>query len=355
MISNTFFVHKTLEIIGLYKSTTKRNQCFYIKSSFCFTFPLWLLVSSILDAFYIFENIKMIITDKDKFFISFVISIISSLLSYCILVHKKRNIQSLLCFIQKRKLTNRSKKFNFLNILQVSNVALFLVRPFMVFFLMGSSIQYSLESRIFEIIVKCSIDFYQVHFPLYITLIYASFCSLSSAQLKAIQRGIKHINVFKEKSRIFNMFQFYRTILTFNKSVENIFSGSVLFLIAALFVNSFLCMKDIVTNIVSGFKLFHSSLNFVTSVMTMTILITFASEIPKTITDIKNSLCELYEEIALYGKEESFNEVKLLIDTFIRRETFSFSALNMVYFRRSLVIASYGTLISYGLLIISYR
>lgn len=355
MISSIFIVYKTLEIVGLYKSTTKLNHNLNIKSCFRFTFPLWLLISSILDAFYIFENRKTIITDKDKFFISFAISNISSLLTCGILVHKKRNIQSLLCFIVKLKLTDKSKKFYFLNILQVLNVVLFLVRPFVVFFLLGSSIQYFLERSVFEIIVKCLIDFYQVHFPLYITLIYASFCSLSSVQLKKIHRGINRINVVKEKHKIFNMLQFYRTILNFNKSIENIFSGSVLFLFAALFVNSFLCMKDIVTNIVSGFKLFHSSLNFVTSVLTMTILITFASEIPKDITDIKNSLCELYEKIALYGNEKSFNDIKLLIDTFMRRETFAFSALNMVYFRRSLVIASYGTLISYGLLIISYR
>lgn len=294
-------------------------------------------------------------TDKDKFLISFIISIISSLLIYSILIHKKRNIQSLFCFIEKLKLTTKSNKVNFLNILQMLNVVFFLVRPFMVFFFLKTSLQYSLKHRLFDIIVKCSIDFYQVHFPLYITLVYASFCSLSSVHLKKIHGGIKRISVVKEKHKFFKMLQFYRTILNFNKSIENIFSGSVLFLFSAFFVNIFLCMKDIVTNIVSGFRLFHSSLNFVTSVMTMTILITFASEIPKDITDIKDCLCELYEKIALYGNEKSLNDVKLLIDTFLRRETFAFSALNMVYFRRSLVIASYGTLISYGLLIISYR
>lgn len=261
----------------------------------------------------------------------------------------------MLCFTRKLKLTNKTKNFNFLNILQELNVVLFLVRPYMVFFLLCASVKYSLKRRIFTVIVKCSIDFHQVHFPLYITLIYDSFRSLSSVQLKIILRGIKRINIVKEKHRIFHIFQFYRIVLNFNKLIENIFSGSVLFLIAARFVNSFLCMKDIVTNSVSGFKLFHSGLNFVTSVMTMTILITFASEVPKVIADIKNSLCVLYEKIALYGNEQPFNEIKLLIDTFMRRETFAFSALNMAYFRRSLVIASYGTLISYELLIISYR
>lgn len=366
LISSLNFTYKALQIIGLYRFKIHINKK-NVKSFINVTFPLWLLTSSYMYTDFNFGSIFSRqyftgqILEEAKDFISYLISFFCSVSAYSILSYKKQNIQRLIYLIRSLSRKRDSNVlFILLNILQVLNVALFFLRPLIILYetMQTNTIRnyfILLKDHMFQVTVNYAIVFYEIHFSVYITLIYASFCSMCGILLKVVHRKLKYLDVDQDKDRIAVIFRFYRNIINVTMLTEDVFSGSVLFLMIALFVNSFIFMNYLLGLDPRELMFGYYAISFIMNIISITALIAFASEVPRTIDKIKRSFCSLDEILVLRKNDKNFNKLKMLTDAFLRRETFAFSALKMVYFERSLIFATYGTLISYGLLIVNFQ
>lgn len=316
---------------------------------------LWLILSLILSILYFIE---LYIITYFTVWLSYVATLVISLVTYVTLWLKKSQILNL----KKMVVNFHGTKFmqsTLLKFIQIPNLVLFLVYPAIILYLQLKTGNISMNIRdILYIGAKhYALNFYVITLPLSVTLLYANFCYWCSSELYVIENRIKCISVISNENRIISILNYYQSILNIATSVENAFSTVTFFSMVSYLFIAFACMGNLVKRIVSGnyYLIFIVSLNFVFAVFCMTILIVYASETPLIIERINGNLFVLEGKLSLTLNGRNSKFIKKFIKTFTKRKVFTFSACNMVHFKRSLIITSYGTLISYGLLLLQLQ
>lgn len=100
--------------------------------------------------------------------------------------------------------------------------------------------------------------------------------------LKTVDRNLIYLVVYKDKDIIANIYQLYRNIINVIKLTEDIFSGSVLFLMIRHY-NSFIFMNYLFQLDTSDLMFDYCAISFDMNVISKIVLIAFVSEVPKTI------------------------------------------------------------------------
>lgn len=275
---------------------------------------------------------------------------------FIILWLKRRQILKLMKTIQKIPNSGASKNFNFIRMFQVFNIFLFLLYP-VIFINLTFSFFDNILSGLNFLTFMYAYIFYSITFPLSVTLIYSSFCYWCSTQLKFVASQLKSATVFLNEKRIFGILQFYQFILDIVMSIEKAFSTITFFSMISYLIMLFAYMGNLVRRYASENYVLRCqmTINLILEVCGMTILIAYASEIPVIIERIKLQLYIMEEKLSLARCKTVSNDIKLIIETFSKRDVFALSACNVVHFKRSLIITSYGTLISYGLLLLQFK
>lgn len=269
---------------------------------------------------------------------------------------KKRQILKLKEIMENISNNNASKPFAVLKVIQIFNLCLFIFYP-IVFFNLDFVYTQDIIAGLFLVIDISSFIFIQVTLPLSITVVYASCCCWCSTQLKLIASQIKSTPAFLRGKKIFKILEYYQFILRIATSVEKAFSTVTLISLVSYLVIIFTYMG----NLIRGHYLenftsrFHMSFHLIFDICGMTALIAYPSEIPTIIERIKLKLCIIEEKLSLKSYKNVSCATKSLIETFSKRDVFAFSACNMVHFKRSVIITTYGTLISYGLLLLQLK
>lgn len=334
------------------------NGIFYNSSCktffFSIVFHLWLLIALILNIIHISREYNRLYF---TIWISYIAAVLTSLATYVTLWLKKYQILSL----KKTIINFHSTTFRtstLLKVFQFLNLFLFIVYPavFIYFNLKVGHIHMNLSDILCMGTTAYAFIFYQLTLPLSVALLYANFCYLCSSALNVIESRIKCPSVTKTKQIISNL-HYYETILNFATSVENAFSTVTFFSMVSYVIIAFTSMGNLVKGNFSGnyVVIFQVSFVFVFATFCMTILIVYASETPITIERIKVNLIVLEGKLSLTCDTRDSKLIKKFIKTFTKRNVFAFSACNMVHFKRSLIITSYGTLISYGLLLLQLQ
>lgn len=352
IIADMSFSWKSLEILAICNDTYKGSRA--ANSCLSAIFPLWLLLScSLVMLIFIYFRGK---TGMDtKTFFSIFISIFSSLATYWTLRFKKREFFHIKNIFGISSFKTTSKKLLLINVLQIINLLFYFL------FILGIVIQIIIslinaEYALYHLVIsggRISYSFYQFLFPFHMTFIFASFYCSCSADFEIVKSRLKKINIFEEKGAISNVLQSYGAALDVSTRIEKVFSTSAFFLSIVHYINMFLHINTLLTGSFQN-HMFENYFGFTENFISFSALIGFASETPEVIDEIKLNLSKISENNALYGKGLSYKINKRLVNAFITRKTVVFSAWNMVYFRRSLIIASYGTLISYAILLYQY-
>lgn len=357
VFSDIFLSWKSLEILAICKNNY--NRTVHKKTFLSTLFPIWFLLSCFL-VIYIFIYYIKDIGLSTTLLLSIFLSLASSLATYCTLRFKSREFCYLKNALQNSRQKTISKVIVFINILQIVNLLIYL-----------SFIMYIIFREIFLKIVshsitrqdlligagKISFVFYQIAFPFHMTFVFASFYCSCTIKLKIIRDHLKKVSIFNETNVIFNIFLSYRATLDIYKRLENALSASAFFLSIVHYMNMFLIMNSLLGRdlLSPNTQNFEDIFSFVSNFTSFSALIGFASETSTVFDDIRLTLCEIREDNALYGRGLPYKENKRLINAFMKRENVVFSAWNIVYFRKSLILASYGTFISYSFLLFQYK
>lgn len=358
MISNLQFTWKILKVIGIqsHASETKKN----IICRSCISIQLFLFLI-LTDFLYVFTLILLL--KKQNYELTFIFSFLTPVFCYpimcCVMWHKRRYLRRLKIITDKIHPQKSSKVFLLLNLLHILNIVFFLFHPLLYLFI---EIKYYAEFEIYPIEYVefpwlfmagggiYAIVFYQITFPLFITLVFVSFCYWCSSELKAVQKELESFSLFLH-SRIFEILKAYDEVIEVATTVEDAFSNVTFLLLVSHFVNTFTSMGNILRGTFTSFLRIQCLINLIFDVLGLILLIFLAAETPIVLEKIKKSLGILEERVNFSNKNQQ-KSLKMAVKTFLKKDIFVFSACNMVFFRRTLIIASFGTLISYGLLLI---
>lgn len=266
---------------------------------------------------------------------------------------KRHEILKLKKIVEKISNNNASKTANFLKIFQVLNLFLFIFYPII---FINQSFPYfkNILTGLLFIVFMYAFIFYNVTLPLSVTLMYANFCYWCSTQLKFIASQLKSTAVFLNEKRVFGILQYYQFILDVTLSVENAFSTATFFSMVSYLIIIFAYMGNLIRRYQSENYIIRCQMlfNLILEVCSMTAHIAYASEIPTVIERIKLNLCIMEEKLSLTRSKKVSNDTKSIIKIFSKRDVFAFSACNVVHFKRSLIITTYGALLTYGLLLL---
>lgn len=334
-----------IEMIDYKKCKTVKRLCCL---SICF--HIWLIVAFI-------ANMTAINLQRDNsdfaMALSYAISNSLCLTMFITLWIKRHQILKLKKTIEQLSINSASKAFTFLKISQILNLFLFVSYPTVFSFLLIKNIHPNslLLAHMFAFI------FHTITLPLSVTILFASCCCWCSTFLKVIASQMKSNSVVLNEKRIIGILRYYQFILHIAMSIERAFSAVAFFLLLSYLFIIFTYMGNLIRGYHSKNSIvrFQMSFNLTLKIYGMTVLIAFASEIPKVIESIKLKLCIMKEKMSLSDSNVASDVAKSLIDTFLKRDIFVISACNMIHFKRSMIITSFGTIISYGLLLLQFQ
>lgn len=327
---------------------------------FCACFILWFIVAFILNVYILYYELmtpSVGITGSFTFLASFVFRIIA----YFVLWLKRKQLLQLCMIMKKINRKVRSEAFFFLNMLHILNVITFLFFPALCFYVkyaidvFRNTFPKSFEGMLHMYINEYAFVFNQITLPVFVTLIHSSIYLWCSTTLKNTKQKIKESNMHLNNNRIISVLQLFQSILRVAASIENTFSTVAFFSLTSYLISAFLSVTPLLYS--SSYDnmpaTFHAYVNFFFNVLGLTILIAGASETPMILEKIKLSLILLDEKLSLLGTSKKSQKIKIIIDALLKRDVIAFSACNIVHFKRSAIIACYGTLITYGLLLYS--
>lgn len=194
-------------------------------------------------------------------------------------------------------------------------------------------------------------QFAKTTFVCLLSIIYSIFCYRCRSKIIVISYKLSILSCLKHNVELVNVLRYYQKTLAIINLLENTFSPVMMILLFTNFLTLFTGLSILLQSEMAIFKWIDIGSNVFLNISCLVANTAFAAEIPQKIRDLNLILYEINEEISFTAKSSN---VKSVVKAMLQREVIVLSAWNILYFNRSFILASVGSLFTYGIIIYQF-
>ena len=188
----------------------------------------------------------------------------------------------------------------------------------------------------------------KTNFLCLVGMVYCSLCYRCCLKISVVKHKLSTVERSKSNSELLNTLKYYQKIQKTIIMLDDAFSPVMLISVIVNFLSIFTGLSVVFFSNLNVYKALDITLVIIFNILNLVTNVAFAAEVPQQIREVNLKLCEMNENMSF---SPNWMNAKPSIEALLQREVTVLSACSILYFNRGFILASVGSLLTYGLLV----